>query len=183
MFHSLKCGSCGARFDRAKIMLIDGVASCPLCGTVISSPNQISKLRRRGTAIVENSRGILVISGRMQLFLLPGGGAYIHETRMNAAVRELKEETGLEAKNCRYLFSYDDPNDGRKVRNLHKVFLIETHGRPHHKSSESRHIAYWNRDSNLTLSRSTRAIAERYLTMKSSIGTSTNRVGEVTLSL
>jgi len=52
------------------------------------------KKRRRGTAIVETSKGILVTSGSSKIFILPGGGANKRETRLVAAIRELKEETG-----------------------------------------------------------------------------------------
>jgi len=45
---------------------------------------------------------------------------------MNATTRELHKETGLATRHCQHLFSYDDPEDSRLIRNLHKVFLIET---------------------------------------------------------
>jgi len=51
--------------------------------------------RRRGTAIVDTSRGILVVSHGNRTFYLPGGGAEKGESQKNAAIRELKEETGL----------------------------------------------------------------------------------------
>src|SRR5579862_9780637 len=68
-------------------------------------------VRRRGTAIVDTDRGILLVSDRGRLYLLPGGGAKKDESRMDAAQRGLKEETGLTAKSCRFLFSFDDPED------------------------------------------------------------------------
>ena len=96
-------------------------------------------VRRRGTAIVDTSLGILLVSSRGRLFLLPGGGAKKDESRMDAALRGLKDETGLTAKSCRYLFSFDDPED-KKLRNLHKVFLIETDGIPKNNLQESRRL-------------------------------------------
>jgi len=47
------------------------------------------KKRRRGTAIVGTSRGILVVAGRNKLSVLPGGGANKEESRTEAVVREL----------------------------------------------------------------------------------------------
>ncbi|WP_067048329.1 NUDIX domain-containing protein [Methanofollis ethanolicus] len=51
--------------------------------------------RRRGTAIIESQRGILVVThGNRGAYLLPGGGAREDELQIIAAIRELKEETG-----------------------------------------------------------------------------------------
>ena len=55
-------------------------------------------VRRRGTAIVDSSLGILLVSSRGRIFLLPGGGTKKEESRMDAALRGLKDETGLTAK-------------------------------------------------------------------------------------
>ena len=123
-------------------------------------------VRRRGTAIVETPKGVLVIAGNRGLYLLPGGGARRGESRMEATIRELREETGLVAKSCRYLFSYDDPDDGRRIRNLHKVFLIDADGEPRRKTHESRYVGYWRPGSNLNVSRTTKLLIERYLSSK-----------------
>ena len=83
--------------------------------------------RRRGTAIVDTPKGILVVSHDNRTFYLPGGGAEVGESQRNAAIRELKEETNLHTINCSYLFDYDT------FTNSHKVFLIESIGtaKPH----------------------------------------------------
>lgn len=52
----------------------------------------MTKRRRRGTAIVETTEGILVTSGHKRVFILPGGEANKDESRMQAAIRELREE-------------------------------------------------------------------------------------------
>ena len=60
--------------------------------------------RRQGLAIVDTKEGILVVSGRKKNFILPGGGASKGESREGAAIRELKEETGLIAYSCEFPF-------------------------------------------------------------------------------
>jgi 8-oxo-dGTP pyrophosphatase MutT (NUDIX family) len=74
-------------------------------------------VRRRGSVIVHTPNGILVVSEGGRTFLLPGGVARRHESRRSAAIRELKEETGLEAVDCSYLFEYKVKvhKDRRKV--------------------------------------------------------------------
>jgi 8-oxo-dGTP diphosphatase len=119
-------------------------------------------VRRRGTAIVDTVQGILLVSSSSRLFLLPGGGAKKDESRLDAAIRELKRETGLEAKNCRYLFSFDEPED-KKLRNLHKVFLVEVDVNSEVRTDKKRHVEYWHEGSKLNLSNSAKLIIDQYM--------------------
>jgi ADP-ribose pyrophosphatase YjhB (NUDIX family) len=121
-------------------------------------------VRRRGTAIVDTDKGILVVSdGRKPVFLLPGGGARPGESRRRAAIRELEEETGLKTYYCRYLFTYNEPNDGRRIRNLHKVFLIKAYGIPTPNHRDVYYIAFWKPGSNIPISKTTEKIIKIYL--------------------
>ena len=121
--------------------------------------------RRRGTAIVETSKGILVASGRRKIYLLPGGGADKGESRRKAATRELREETGLKAYSTHFLFKMDGSrhkaHGGGHFFDKHKVFLVKAHGtpRPHH---EIKHIRWYKPGSKINISGITRKILHEY---------------------
>ena len=110
--------------------------------------------RRRGTAIVETPNGILVVSRNDRTFHLPGGGAEDGESRRDAAVRELMEETGLVAEDCCFLFEYPS------FTNNHKVFLVKTEGVPE-PGNEIRYLDFFD-GSNLKVSNTTWEIIELY---------------------
>ena len=110
--------------------------------------------RRRGTAIVETPEGILVVSRDNRTFYLPGGGAEEGETRRDAAMRELWEETGLVATDCCFLFEYPS------FTNDHKVFLMETTGVAE-PSNEINFVDFFD-GSNLKVSNTTWEIIELY---------------------
>jgi 8-oxo-dGTP diphosphatase len=110
--------------------------------------------RRRGTAIVDTPDGILVVSRDDRTFYLPGGGAEKGESRRDAAVRELLEETGLVATDCQFLFEYPS------FTNNHKVFLMDTTGVAE-PGNEIRYVDFFD-GSNLKVSNTTWEIIELY---------------------
>jgi 8-oxo-dGTP diphosphatase len=121
--------------------------------------------RRKGVAIVDTPKGILVVAGRSKKFMLPGGGAEKWESRKKAAIRELKEETDLKTKSIKYLFSYTGGKwhtRGRSIRNLAKVFLIKAEGTPKPKH-EIKSVAFWKPGSKIHITGGTKEVIGRYL--------------------
>jgi len=125
--------------------------------------------RRRGTAIIETERGILVTAGRSRIFLLPGGGANKHETRVQAAMRELKEETGLRPYYSKYLFHHRGRVHKSRghgyFRDHHTVCLVKAKGTPH-PHHEIKHIEYYRPGSDVRISGVTKEIIDRYYAYK-----------------
>jgi len=118
---------------------------------------------------VDTPKGILVVADKSKKFILPGGGANKGESRMQSAIRELKEETSLETKTCKYLFNYKGKewksHSGKIVRNFGKVFFITTKGtaKPRH---EIKYINYYSPVKKINISTGTKKIIEMYLEMK-----------------
>jgi 8-oxo-dGTP diphosphatase len=127
------------------------------------------KKRRRGTAIVDTEKGILVTAGRGKVFILPGGGAGKHETRTEAAIRELRDETGLKAYYVKYLFRHlgrvHKSHGHGYFQDHHTVCLVKARGkaRPRH---EVKYIAYYKPGSGVRISGVTREIIEKYYAHK-----------------
>jgi len=127
------------------------------------------KKRRRGTALVETEQGILVTAGRGGVFLLPGGGANRGESRTKAAMRELREETGLKPYYVKYLFRHigkvHKSHGHGYFQDHHTVCLIKAHGtpRPQH---EIKHVAFYKPGAGVRISGVTREIIEKYYSYK-----------------
>ncbi|MFZ2499792.1 MAG: NUDIX domain-containing protein [Methanosarcina sp.] len=130
------------------------------------------KKRRRGTAIVETPGGILVVSGRGEMYILPGGGANSGESRTEAAIRELEEETGLIATDIRFLFRHvgcvHKSYSGGFFEDHHTVCLIRASGiaRP---QNEVRCVGYYSPNSKIKISRTTKEIIDRFYEFKRTI--------------
>lgn len=94
------------------------------------------------------------MSSNGKLFSLPGGQARRGESDYKCVTRELREETGLIATSCSFLFEHTSKHY------YHKVHLVTTSGEaiPH---QEIRYIAYYT-GANVPLLHSSRRIIERY---------------------
>jgi 8-oxo-dGTP pyrophosphatase MutT (NUDIX family) len=115
--------------------------------------------RRRGTAILETDKGILLTAMSGGTFLLPGGGANKGESRFRAAIRELEEETGLMANYAKIIFQHESHSYE------HTVVLVKARGTPKPKH-EVKYIDYFKIGKNIKISKGTKDIIKKYYEWK-----------------
>ena len=80
------------------------------------------ELRDRATCVLIRDGKLLLVAIHTLKYLLPGGGVDPGETIEAAAVRELREETGLVATCTEYLYEFETAS------NRHHVFAVEADG-------------------------------------------------------
>jgi len=130
------------------------------------------KYRRRGTAIVETQRGILLTAGRRgKPFILPGGGSKRGESRFMAALRELTEETGMLPYAAEIIFRHKGKvrptkSGGHKFQDQHTVCLVKASGNPRPGGGDAKRIAYYYPGCNVWISITTKEIIDRYYEWK-----------------
>lgn len=127
--------------------------------------------RRRGTAIIETNNGILLVAGKSRNFITPGGGANLNESRVDAVVREIFEETKLEVIRVKKIFKFVGIVHRTKSsawQDFHTVTLVKVKSSIPIPSEEVKYIDYYNENSKLKLSPTTKKIIKKYYRWKKS---------------
>jgi 8-oxo-dGTP diphosphatase len=125
-------------------------------------------IRHRATVIVETDAGILIVEESDRYYNLPGGGVNQGESREAAAIRELKEETNLDAVSVKFLFEYVGrvhSFEDRQRQHHHAVFLIEAIG-DLQPDDGILQIRFYRSGDDVIMGRSAGQIIEKYLALK-----------------
>jgi ADP-ribose pyrophosphatase YjhB (NUDIX family) len=82
--------------------------------------------------IIEFNKGIILIKRKNppEGWALPGGFVDYGESLEQAAIREAKEETGLDVKLIRQFHAYSDPNRDPRHHTITVVFIANAKGKP-----------------------------------------------------
>jgi ADP-ribose pyrophosphatase len=80
----------------------------------------------------ERFKGIVLIERRYEPlgYALPGGFVEVGETVEKAVLREVKEETGLDAQIVELLGVYSEPNRDPRFHVVSVVFVLDAYGEP-----------------------------------------------------
>ena len=111
---------------------------------------RLLRVRTRGAKVMAfNAAGELLLIrnsyGRTHLFVLPGGGIGRRETPEAAAARELREETGLEAQELRFVSTHANRAEGK--RDTVHLFTARVEGVPRADGFELQEARFFPLDS------------------------------------
>ncbi len=97
--------------------------------------------------IIEMEAGIVLIKRKNPPpgWAIPGGFVDYGESVEEAAIREAKEETGLDVSNLRQFHVYSDPARDRRVHTISTVFIAAGHGHPE-AADDAAEIGIFDRD-------------------------------------
>ena len=78
-------------------------------------------------SVIKKNNSVLLIKREINPFkyfwVLPGGGVEYGERLVDAVIREVREETGLEVKVVKYVGYYDDPYRDPRYHSIAHAFL------------------------------------------------------------
>ncbi len=97
--------------------------------------------------IIESNGGIILIKRKNppEGWALPGGFVDYGETLEAAAIREAKEETGLDIKLIRQFHTYSDPKRDPRHHTISTVFIAKATGKPK-AGDDAKEIGIFNKD-------------------------------------
>ena len=114
------------------------------------------KKRTRATVIAQQNGKVLLIRERgARQFSLPGGGIERGEFTVEAALRELREETKLRTVRAKRLFDYEGATQ------LHKVVWAEVRGSVKLQRKEVSQYKWWDGKEPVSMLPSARAILSK----------------------
>ena len=115
----------------------------------------VDSLRERATVVVVKEDGVLLARDIGSChFNMPGGGIERGESPEEAAVRELREETGLTATDTEFLFVWESSFA------RHHAFRIEVSGEIR-TGAEIAELRWWDRKEELLMNQHVKAILGR----------------------
>ena len=123
----------------------------------ISSKGSQKKKRRRATVIAECDGYVLLIKEKgAHRYSLPGGGIERGESILEAALRELREETKLSVVKAERLFDHEGATQD------HKVVWASVRGNVQIQRKELSEYKWWNRKDEIALIDSAKAILSKH---------------------
>ena len=98
--------------------------------------------------IIKINEGILLIKRKNPPFgwALPGGFVDYGESLEDAAIREAKEETGLNVELLSQFHTYSDPNRDQRMHTISTVFIAKAEGEPK-PADDAKDLAIFQKDS------------------------------------
>jgi len=138
--------------------------NCPKCGALVE---EWVNPRLTVDIIITVEDGIVLIERAEEPrgWALPGGFVDYGESLESAAVREAKEETGLDVTLVRQLGAYSDPARDPRQHNVSVVFIATAEGEPK-GGSDARQARLYKRDAIPPMMFDHRKILEDYFAVR-----------------
>ena len=97
--------------------------------------------------IIELPTGIVLVERKNPPYgwAIPGGFVEYGETLETCALREAKEETGLDIFNLRQFHAYSEPDRDPRGHTITVVFIAQATGTPH-AASDAKNVGVFTRD-------------------------------------
>ena len=100
-------------------------------------------LRDRASCVLVRDGKLLLVRADEPTYMLPGGGVDPGETVAAAAIRELREETGLVATHTEFLYVFETST------NRHHFFAVQADGKVDVDGGECHGFLWWDIESEL----------------------------------